>query len=307
MDVSSLVLHHRLKTRAEEETEGGPGFLASAFRFETCQRILWLQTAEAVRDLPGCEKKIGAEAYDFLLRVAAGLESAVTGETDVFGQLKRAWKEREEEISLSWLRSILPLVFEDTKEIRSRFLQGMGGQSYGSLARKLIRDDEGPVLLLGAGTLAKSVAPYLTDLGLLLWNRSKDRARALRGELQARTPAASIEIIETESALLEMVQAQAGSIIVCAPLEAILFRSILEAALARSIPILALHLRDADVANLPSPVRSLDTLFRLQATLSEARAKSVDCARIACKEKATLRALGGSGIAHGWEDLAWFG
>src|SRR5262245_60181131 len=61
------------------------------FTLDTCQRRLWVGDARG-GGFPAAALS-GEEAYLLLLRIATGLESAVAGETDVFGQLKQAWRE----------------------------------------------------------------------------------------------------------------------------------------------------------------------------------------------------------------------
>src|SRR4051794_35162047 len=65
-----------------------------AFVVDTCQRSLWVFNSEAYcpSEIRGAEVYKGQEAYRFLLQVATGLASEVVGETDIFGQIKEAWR-----------------------------------------------------------------------------------------------------------------------------------------------------------------------------------------------------------------------
>ncbi|MBU6155134.1 MAG: hypothetical protein KGP28_12595, partial [Bdellovibrionales bacterium] len=139
---------------------------------KTCQRSFLLSWEEL--HLPNCRRSFrGVEAYEFLLRFASGLESEIKGETDVFGQLKTAIKTFTEEFPESDEQNLFSKIFEDTKEIRAQYLQGIGGNTYGALARRLLNPTPGSrVLILGAGQISKSVAPYFADSRLTLFNRT---------------------------------------------------------------------------------------------------------------------------------------
>ena len=118
----------------------------------------------------------GADAYRFLLETATGLNSAIPAETNIFGQLKRAWANcRENSVVAVSSRLAAPMnqLFADTRQIRAAFLQGVGGDSYGSLVRKMLRPatDE-RVLFIGAGNLAQSMLPFFRFADVAVWNRS---------------------------------------------------------------------------------------------------------------------------------------
>src|SRR5262245_63928758 len=72
---------------------------ASGFRLETCLRRLAVgdvaELSADPADAPAFDQYRGAAAYEFLLRIASGLESEIAGETEVFGQLKEAWRAYE--------------------------------------------------------------------------------------------------------------------------------------------------------------------------------------------------------------------
>ena len=85
----------------------------------------------------------------------------------------------------------MQLLFQDAKAIRAQYL----GQSRQRLvwlagappARATGRRARGPTLLIGAGQLAQSVAPWLTGSELWLWNRTPERAHELARELAKRS------------------------------------------------------------------------------------------------------------------------
>ena len=74
------------------------------FAIDTCQRRIAIvcgagAAALARQEFPvdgALESFEGADAYAFLLRFAAGLESKLVAETEIFGQIKQAWREFSE-------------------------------------------------------------------------------------------------------------------------------------------------------------------------------------------------------------------
>jgi len=287
-----------------------------AIFLDSCQRWLWIGLAgqmEPIGTQGLAQTYSGSDAYTFLLSVATGLESQVIGETDIFGQLKDAWNkqrvllgtEARKELS-AWMQRL----FEDTKEIRSRYLQNLGGSSYGSLLRKILKDAgslvSGPTVLIGAGQLASSVAPYLLDHELWIVNRTAERAQALAFELQEQNPGAKIRAfgaIEEIEAI-----AQAAQLVICAPEDSEQDPRRVQA-LRSGVQVVHLGMR---ATRGPwsgcEKFYSLEDIFKMDRSLSAVRSLQVEKARAACREKAILRALGGGSvsIAHGWEDLAAF-
>jgi glutamyl-tRNA reductase len=301
------------------------------FHVDSCQRWIWVDAATSSLDggradltnldLGGAKVYEGAEAYQFLLQVATGLESQVIGETDIFGQLKDAWKlysknpsesENIEEL-VSKLAPIMQKLFEDTKEIRTQYLQNLGGSSYGSLLRKLMREKDlvdGPSLLIGAGLLAEGVAPYL-DHDLLISNRNPERAEALASTLRKQSPDARVRVLssfEEEMEAMKTVSCVVLAIPVKVPPNGMDAKRIAYLKTRSDIHVIHLGARSGESADwdaLPS-FDSLDSLFEIEKSLSRTRSVQVERARSACRERSKLRSLGGSFVAHGWEDLAIF-
>jgi hypothetical protein len=275
-----------------------------AFVVRTCQRTLWIH--DEARPWPeGTEVLTGIEAYAFLLRVTTGLESRVVGETDVFGQFKECWLKLEAGHS-RLARELSPWIqrlFEDTKEIRSLYLQNAGsGSSYGVLIRKLLKREGWrgePILMMGAGQIARGVAPYLLESELRIWNRTPERARALVAELasHANSP---LRIVDD----LEQGWAESRFVVICTPED-----PAREAAWAARHP----DRRVIHLGTLKSAAGffALENLFALQQDHDRAsHARFAQAAR-ACDQKALLRSLPGSllgsaTLPHGWEDLAQF-
>jgi glutamyl-tRNA reductase len=157
-----------------------------AWVIKTCQRTVVVTTADKTFDTSTLETPpttfTGREAYAFLLRFACGLESKMLGETEVFGQIKQEWKvfaERQSEFSKD-LHKLVQTWFKHTKQIRSYHLVNMGSSSYGSQVRKLLGVTKGTTLIVGAGQLAQSIAPWLETEELVIWNRTIEKAKDLQ-------------------------------------------------------------------------------------------------------------------------------
>lgn len=302
-----------------------PGALSGALRIETCLRKLWVYTSDFFPHFDHCrhgedqgvETYAGVAAYAFLLRVATGLESEIAGETDIFGQVKEAWRLRAgiapaQEAALSPLMQGL---FEDTKEIRSRYLDRLGGSSYGSLVRRLLRERaqatglEEPVLLVGAGKLACSIAPWLLEHELWIRNRDPAKARALAGELRRENRDARIRVLESREEEMHAWM-NAAHVVVCIPAAAAGDEKRIEwfqNGSARSVIHLGGLRAECAKWQALGGFFCLEDIFEMQKRQDNVRQLQIRRARNACEERAKLRALGGSlHVAHGWEDLASF-
>lgn len=295
-----------------------------AFFVDTCQRRVAIadsrEAREALREhFPadgGLQAFEGHEAYAFLLRFACGLESRLVGETEIFGQIKQAWSDftREPSALAHALSPWMQRLFQDAKEIRARFLSGLGSASYGSQVRRLLGEPaaDATTLLVGAGQLAESIAPWLEGGELTIWNRTHGRALELARELAKRPGTRHVSVIAGAEAEIEAWR-RARDVIVCIPLDTARDAERIAAWQARAERggrLIHLGLSDAKA---DSPWRAvpelldLGTLFDLLRTQTEQRRRAVERARRGCAEKALLRSLGPStSAAHGWEDLAAF-
>lgn len=258
-------------------------------------------------DLDGLEVFEGVDAYRFLLRVATGLESQIVGETDIFGQLKEAWRKCADGFDTGILMQKL---FEDTKDIRSRYLQNLGGASYGSLVRMMLRQSPGPTLVVGAGQLAQSVAPFLLDQEIWLLNRSSEKLQDLYASLILQGQGDQkprIRIISKDEEA--MAWQEAAAVVVCIPFDTVCDAERVSLRDGHAGPVIHLggHREEAGVWKALPNFQALDDLFALKKAQGDVRMTQVQQAARACDEKAKLRALGASiTIPHGWEDLAVF-
>ena len=118
-----------------------------------------------------------------LLRVAAGLDSMVLGETEITGQIKNAYEiARSAGLTGRILNRLFQSAFHATKEIRTRTGIGRGTVSIKSTAVELIGKtdlSQQSIMVLGAGAMAESCVRHLVKKGaksIFISNRSFDRA-----------------------------------------------------------------------------------------------------------------------------------
>jgi hypothetical protein len=326
MQLEALCVVHIPKNRVQSlsfNQKNWPG----VFYLDTCQRWIWVSDAQNLGILVQEISQIGGsnvfaevfkgkEAYLFLLRLATGLLSEVVGETDIFGQFKEAWRQLSLQSSSkqAGISQWVQRVFEDTKEIRTQYLQSLGGSSYGSLVRKLLRDRDSsfqnPILVVGAGQIARSVAPLLLESELWLWNRDPIHLCAFYEDLlgRAQAPMKKIQTKEEEAQAWK----QASHIVICIPFDSTEDQRRIQWFLANPSPNRTIiHLggmkEQAGLWQSVPQFYCLSDLFALNGSLSKVRSVQVTQAERACEERAKLRALGVSlSIPHGWEDLACF-
>jgi len=135
------------------------------------------------------------QSVHHLFKVACGLDSMVLGETEILGQLKKAY-----EISLQHshtgavLNKAFQKAFNVAKYIRTETNIQRGSVSVGSVAVELAEKifsalDDRHVMVIGAGDTSEKTARALLSRGaksIIVSNRSHDRAVALAQELGGR-------------------------------------------------------------------------------------------------------------------------
>lgn len=135
------------------------------------------------------------DVADHLFTVASGLDSAVLGESEVLGQVRRAWeKAQRERASGPVLGALFRHAVETGKRVRSEtaIARGITSLSHGAvaLAASHLRDGgAGPgglagsrVLVVGAGEMGDGVAQALVAHGpaaIVVANRTPTRADAV--------------------------------------------------------------------------------------------------------------------------------
>ena len=127
-------------------------------------------------------------AVTHLFEVAAGLDSAVIGESEILGQLRQAWEIAQRE---GGARSTLNLLFRHAVGVgkRARTETGIarGTASVSHAAVEMAVEHHGsingrPVALVGAGAMGEGIAVALRGAGVgdvVVVNRSPERGQAL--------------------------------------------------------------------------------------------------------------------------------
>jgi glutamyl-tRNA reductase len=128
------------------------------------------------------------ECVRHLFRVVSGVDSMVVGETEIFGQAKRAYESaRAAGAAGRYLHRLFQRAFRVAKQVRTHTEITRGAVSVGSvavdLAQKIFGDLRScKVLVLGAGEMSERTARALVSRGvadLRVSNRSLERAATL--------------------------------------------------------------------------------------------------------------------------------
>ena len=138
----------------------------------------------------------GTAALSHLARVAAGLDSMVVGETEIFGQLKDAYAAALAAGTTGALSNrLFQHIFTIGKKVRSSTQITSGPTSVGAVAVQMAQEilhkglEGSNVLVVGAGEIARSTAKSLRSRGaesIFVANRSYDRAVALAEQVGGR-------------------------------------------------------------------------------------------------------------------------
>jgi glutamyl-tRNA reductase len=185
--------------------------------------IAWLSNYHAIAldDLATCTyRSHGIAGLTHLVRVAAGLNSMVLGEPQIFGQIKSAFAVSQESGGIGEsLSKLFPEAFRLAKRVRTDTAIGENPVSVAyaavDLAGRIFSDlSNRTALLLGAGETIELVARHLNEAGLgklIVANRTLKRAETLADQFGAeailladvteRLPSADIVISSTASQL----------------------------------------------------------------------------------------------------------
>jgi glutamyl-tRNA reductase len=173
----------------------------AASDFPEAQAVLRLR--QFLLDYHKCTEPMDTEIYarggrlglEHLFKVACGLDSMVLGETEILGQLKKAYDTAlRHQHTGGVLNKAFQRAFNVAKKIRTETNIQRGSVSVGSvaveLAEKLFSSlSEHPVMVIGAGDTSEKTARALLSRGarsILVSNRSHARAVELAQELGGR-------------------------------------------------------------------------------------------------------------------------
>lgn len=151
------------------------------------------------------------QAIAHLFRVCIGLDSMVLGESQIVGQIKRAYGDAQQ---VGAVGPVLHRVFQQaiavSKDVRSKTGIDTGRVSIGSVAVDFARQiferfDDKTVVGIGAGDMAKLTLRHLASLNpAKLWvtNRTPQRAHAMLEKLRPVNTSAGVKPFEALDELL---------------------------------------------------------------------------------------------------------
>ena len=162
----------------------------------------------------------GADCVRHIFRVASGLDSMVIGETEILGQVKKAYESaRAAGTAGAYLHRLFQRTFRVAKQVRSHTGITRGAVSVGSVAVDLAQKIFGNLanckaLVLGAGETSERTARALASRGVRdvrVSNRSAERGEELARAIAARAVAfaawpeqcAEVDIVITATAAPE--------------------------------------------------------------------------------------------------------
>jgi glutamyl-tRNA reductase len=152
-----------------------------AFVWKTCLREIAILDSRQIgaEDLrAGDQLHLREDGYAFLLEVICGLHSPILGETEVFGQFKKFAQRAQESPGWRCTAPWIQRLIADAKRVRTNHLTGLGGRSYGQLARTRLEHCS-RILILGAGHLAGETLPWLEEKRVEVFCRRPESATNL--------------------------------------------------------------------------------------------------------------------------------
>ena len=237
---SSLAVREKLAVSSEKAVQvlsvlKQQSWVAEAFILSTCNRtefyiisaeqceqdyMQWLiEYAQVSREISNSLYVIQANlAIEHLLKVASGLDSMVQGETQILGQIKRAYSLANSQKTLGkYLHHIVQQAISAAKEIRHVTDININATSLPYVTMKLAKRtfpdlEKIKIMLIGAGETNRLMAAYLNVIGVnnvIIANRSVAKARQILigkistaislSEIQQHLPQVDLIIAATSS------------------------------------------------------------------------------------------------------------
>lgn len=194
----------------------------------------WLrQHAQRADDVIKClYQKSDRQTVEHACRVAAGLDSLVLGEPQIFGQLKTAHRLAQSQGTLgASLHRLFKHAFKAAKKVRTETAIGQSSVSAASVSIGLAQQvftgfSDKTALMVGAGEMIEIAGEHLRakDIGsLIIANRSLDRGKALAKKLNCRAiPLAQLESVLPQCDLIFSSTASTDTVIKAQAVEAAL-------------------------------------------------------------------------------------
>lgn len=173
-----LAARDRLAREMEQWLEAGRDGVA----LTTCHRVE-LYGIDVAPTLRGTRLRTGTTAVSHLLRVAAGLESAIVGEDEVLHQVRDALRRTQVNSHLDFrLRRLFETAIATGRRARSRRTESSGNLAQSAVAWLSRKSELGGrvVVVAGAGRMGAALAHSLAGAGALITVASRDQDRASR-------------------------------------------------------------------------------------------------------------------------------
>lgn len=149
----------------------------------TCHRVELYGVGSPPAELGVLQVRTGAAAAGHLMRVAAGLESAIVGEDEVLHQVRDALRRAQHGRQLDFrLRRLFETAIATGRRARSRRTESSGNLAQSAVEWLQSKTDLAGrrVVVAGAGRMGAALAHTLADAGAVITIASRDRARAAR-------------------------------------------------------------------------------------------------------------------------------
>jgi hypothetical protein len=291
---AKLLVLHRLKDAAGQglDEPDSDALRQRGFFLDTCLRQLTIMVESELPRISAADNSYelfsGRQAYSFLLQTATGLNSSIPGESNILGQFRHGWnnwRNASDAEQVCKLHSYMHQLMADSRRIRSKYLQGIGGTSYGSLVRKQLQpaaDDR--ILFVGTGKLAHSILSLFNAYETALWNH-RDNSTGISTGQRRFAPEAAAEAA-----------AWANHIVITTPADRHHDRTWAELAARGTKHIVHLGRRRArrgvwSEQSLPFLFSDLDDIFALRRKQSSLRTLQIMRARKACEQQAVELSL----------------
>lgn len=261
--------------------------------WRTCLREISFSD-DAIAERPSSDsarRLTEGDAYRVLLEILCGLQSPMIAETQVMGQFKAflATLDRDH----AWLGRLGQRLLADAREVRTKYLQGLGSRSYGSAVRRHLAGCEHAVLI-GTGKLAQEVLPFLADEGRSVdhWGRREDVATSSAGVMYRTLDQIDEDAVSSPAVL-----------VIAAPVPS----DVVERVAARYAGLRSVIDLRAELSTGPldvgAPVITLQDLFAQMDAANVFASRHVEAARADIARRSRLFEFRDELRPFGWDDL----